>query len=132
MRALINRPHVVSSKSRLAAVAIIMIATATGILVYSANSSTAHAAEGEPVITSLVAVQLTSGVWKLSGTISCSEGYSGMQLHFSGSLIDEDADVNPNGSFSETYSMNPGPFDWIDAQATDRWEQQSETETYYF
>jgi hypothetical protein len=132
MRALIQTTRKVGSTSRLAVSITALIAVAVGVSAYFADVSRAVAGEGEPVITSLVLADNEDGTWQVSGTISCSEGYSGMQLHFDGSLIDEHADVASNGSFNETYSMNPGPFDWLDAQATDRWEQESEVVTHYF
>ncbi len=88
----------------------LVVAIAAGLTAYFANPAQALAS-GEPVITSLTVTDQGSGVWKVSGSISASD-YSGMTIHFGGSVIDETEDVDANGNFDYDYSMSPVSGDW--------------------
>lgn len=79
-----------------------------------------------PVITSFSIADLGGNSWRLSGTVTASEGLEGMVLYFGG-LVDEEDAPESNGTFSIDVVAQPIPGDWASVYAIDRFELQSDT-----
>ena len=120
----LRRPHAARS---LLALFIFAIAT------YSFTpSNAASPPPGAPVVTSFILTQQSQTIWRLSGTVTASDGLEGLILYFGGSIVDEQDEPNPNGSFFVDLALQPLEGDWVEVYAIDRWGMQSGTAEAYF